>query len=133
MTSVAGAAGSRRSAAQANVPLTVWEGDIFSIPEKELFDNAVFCFFGGVKETLLWAKAHCRDKVLLFKKNWNTHRFTKDPEAVRRYTFPLTLEEGECFVLADSRNGGTDSRVFGPVSKSEIEGTVITIVRRNDL
>lgn len=47
--------------------------------------------------------------------------------------FPLTLEEGECFVLADSRNGGTDSRVFGPVSKSEIEGTVITIVRRNNL
>ena len=82
-----------RSAAQADIPLTVREGDIFSIPEKEMFDNAVFCFFGGVKETLLWAKAHCRDKVILFKKNWNTHRFTKDQEAVRRYTFPLTLEE----------------------------------------
>lgn len=47
--------------------------------------------------------------------------------------FPLTLGPDECFVLADSRNGGTDSRYFGPVKKSEIVGTVITIVRRNNL
>ena len=47
--------------------------------------------------------------------------------------YPLTLEEGECFALADSRNGGTDSRFFGPVNNSEILGTVITIVRRNAL
>ena len=47
--------------------------------------------------------------------------------------YPLTLEEGECFALADSRNGGTDSRFFGPVLNSEILGTVITIVRRNAL
>ena len=48
-------------------------------------------------------------------------------------TFPLTLGEGECFVLADQRDGGADSRYFGPVQKSEIIGTVITIVRRNNL
>ena len=47
--------------------------------------------------------------------------------------YPLTLGEGECFVLADSRNGGTDSRYFGPVDKSDILGSVITIVRRNNL
>ena len=47
--------------------------------------------------------------------------------------YPLTLKEGECFALADSRNGGTDSRFFGPVNNSEILGTVITIVRRNAL
>ena len=47
--------------------------------------------------------------------------------------YPLTLQKGECFVLADSRSGGTDSRVFGPVSRNEINGTVITIVRRNNL
>ena len=47
--------------------------------------------------------------------------------------YPLTLQQGECFVLADARRDGTDSRYFGPVSKSEIEGTVITIVRRNNL
>ena len=47
--------------------------------------------------------------------------------------YPLTLGEGECFVLADSRNGGMDSRYFGPVKADEILGTVITIVRRNNL
>jgi len=48
-------------------------------------------------------------------------------------TFPLTLGAGECFVLADSRNGGADSRYFGVVRTEEILGTVITIVRRNNL
>ena len=47
--------------------------------------------------------------------------------------YPLTLQPGECFVLADSRNGGKDSRFFGPVQQSEILGTVITIARRNNL
>ena len=47
--------------------------------------------------------------------------------------YPLTLEAGQCFVLADSRDGGVDSRYFGPVSTDEILGSVITIVRRNNL
>ena len=47
--------------------------------------------------------------------------------------YPLQLGEGECFVLADKRAGGTDSRYFGAVEKSEILGTVITIIRRNGL
>ena len=47
--------------------------------------------------------------------------------------YPVTLEEGQCFVLADSRNGGVDSRYFGPVSTDEILGTVITVIRRNNL
>ena len=47
--------------------------------------------------------------------------------------YPVTLGEGECFVLADSRQGGADSRFFGPVKTEEILGTVITILRRNNL
>ncbi|MBO4881288.1 MAG: signal peptidase I [Firmicutes bacterium] len=47
--------------------------------------------------------------------------------------YPVTLGEGECFVLADRREGGTDSRYFGPVSKDEIAGTVITVIRRTNL
>ena len=47
--------------------------------------------------------------------------------------YPLTLEDGQCFVLADKRDGGSDSRYFGPVDKKELLGTVITIVRRNNL
>ena len=48
-------------------------------------------------------------------------------------TYPLTLGADECFVLADKRDSGSDSRWFGPVEKSEILGTVITIMRRNNL
>lgn len=47
--------------------------------------------------------------------------------------YPLTLGEGECFVLADAREGGADSRYFGPVSREDIAGTVITVLRRNNL
>ena len=47
--------------------------------------------------------------------------------------YPLTLGPDECFVLADRRNGGEDSRYFGPVGKDEIMGTVVTIVRRTNL
>ena len=47
--------------------------------------------------------------------------------------FPLTLGPDEYFVLADYRNGGADSRFFGPVKKDEILGTVIAIMRRNNL
>lgn len=47
--------------------------------------------------------------------------------------YPLTLGAGECFVLADARTTGIDSRYFGPVEKDEIVGTVITTLRRNNL
>lgn len=47
--------------------------------------------------------------------------------------FPLKLAEGECFVLADRRDTGADSRYFGPVKQDEIKGTVITVLRRTDI
>ena len=47
--------------------------------------------------------------------------------------YPLTLAEDECFILADQRKGTEDSRFFGPVKYSEIEGTVISVMRRNNL
>ena len=47
--------------------------------------------------------------------------------------YPLTLGEGEFFVLADQRNGGMDSRYFGIVKQDEIQGIVITILRRSNL
>ena len=47
--------------------------------------------------------------------------------------YPLKLQDDECFVLVDFRNGGMDSRYFGPVTKDEIKGTVITIMRHNNL
>ena len=47
--------------------------------------------------------------------------------------YPLKLGRGECFVLADARTGGVDSRYFGAVRKSDLLGSVITIMRRNGL
>ena len=50
-----------------------------------------------------------------------------------RVQYPLKLKEGQFFVMADLRNGGMDSRYFGPVSMEEIQGVVITLLRRNNL
>ncbi len=80
-------------ARQEGVRLDIRLGDAFALPADELFDSGVFCFFGSVPEVLRWAKVHCRDRLILFKKNWNTHRFTRDAGAIRKFTYPLTCEE----------------------------------------
>ena len=59
--------------------------------------------------------------------------FYPTPEYTGFVEYPLELGEGEYFVLADYRNGGADSRFFGAVREDEILGTVITILRRNNL
>lgn len=59
--------------------------------------------------------------------------FSPTPVYEGHTEFPLTLQEGQCFVLADGRQGGSDSRFFGPVDQRDIVGTVITIIRRNNL
>ena len=57
-----------------------------------------------------------------------------DTYPYENYTeFPLTLLDGQCFVLADSRDGGSDSRYYGPVEREELLGSVITVLRRNNL
>jgi len=47
--------------------------------------------------------------------------------------YPLQLGRSEYFVLADRRGGGTDSRMFGPVSAAEIQGSVISVLRRGTI
>lgn len=37
---------------------------------------------------------------------------------------PLTLQKEEYFVIADDRNAGLDSRFFGPVKRSRIQGLI---------
>ncbi len=47
--------------------------------------------------------------------------------------YPLTLGKDEFFVLGDKRGEATDSRIFGPVKKSEIMGTAVMIMRKNNI
>ena len=65
------------------------------------------------------------------QQEWNIYQQT------RRYAegtdFPLTLKEGEVFVLGDARENAVDSRVYGPVNVKDTRGTVITILRRRNL
>lgn len=47
-----------------------------------------------------------------------------------RLDYPVTLGDGQYFVLGDFRIGAEDSRYFGPVEKSEILGKVLILLRR---
>ncbi|MCL2107594.1 MAG: signal peptidase I [Oscillospiraceae bacterium] len=47
--------------------------------------------------------------------------------------FPLTLGEGEVFLLGDARDSVADSRVYGPVKTRDTLGTVIATLRRRNL
>lgn len=53
------------------------------------------------------------------------------PRYESEVAYPLELEDDEYFVLCDYREGGKDSRYFGPVKKNEIKGKVITVIRRS--
>lgn len=44
--------------------------------------------------------------------------------------FPLTVREGQVFVLGDSRVNATDSRIYGAVDMKDTLGKVIAILRR---
>ncbi len=47
--------------------------------------------------------------------------------------FPITLKEGQVFVLGDSRVNVTDSRIYGAVEIKDTLGKVMTILRRRNI
>lgn len=47
--------------------------------------------------------------------------------------YPITLLNGQYFILCDYREGAKDSRYFGAVEQAEIKGKVITVIRRSGL
>lgn len=48
-------------------------------------------------------------------------------------TFPVTVGEGEVFVLGDDRTDATDSRIYGTVSIGATKGGVMTVIRRRGI
>ena len=58
-------------------------------------------------------------------------------EATQRYdegvNFPITLEEGQIFVLGDARLSASDSRIYGALNVKDTMGTVIAVIRRRSL
>lgn len=48
------------------------------------------------------------------------------------WEFPITLQQGQVFVLGDARDNATDSRVYGPVEIKDTLGKVMMIIRRRE-
>ncbi|MGM9628676.1 MAG: signal peptidase I [Faecousia sp.] len=53
--------------------------------------------------------------------------------AKENYTYPYVVPEDSYFILGDYRTQTEDSRDFGPVVLSSIQGKVITILRRRGI
>lgn len=47
-------------------------------------------------------------------------------------TYPITLGADQYFLLGDNRENALDSRVFGPVSRSDLSGRVVDVNRRSN-
>ena len=47
--------------------------------------------------------------------------------------YPVTLREGEYFVLGDRRDEAKDSRDFGPVKTDKIKGKVFSVIREKNI
>jgi signal peptidase I len=48
-------------------------------------------------------------------------------------TYPYTVEEGSYFVLCDYRTISYDSRTYGAISKKDLDGKVITLLRHRGI
>lgn len=47
--------------------------------------------------------------------------------------FPVTLEEGEIFLLGDAREHAADSRIYGSVKAEDTRGKVMAVLRRRGI
>lgn len=62
-----------------------------------------------------------------------SHVFTKTYPYKEGIEFPVTLKKDEVFLMADNRDNAQDGRIFGPVKRSDIKGSVMLVCRRRNL
>jgi signal peptidase I len=58
--------------------------------------------------------------------------YRTDPEGID-ITYPYTVDEDSYFLLCDFRTGAEDSRSYGAISQSDLEGKVITVLRHRGI
>lgn len=68
-------------------------GNIADLPPVRPYDAMVFCFFGSAGPILRLAKAQCRGKIVIIKKNWEEHRFTIGHKRLAHETFTVLQEK----------------------------------------
>ena len=51
---------------------------------------------------------------------------------VEGISFPVTVPQGEIFVLGDNRSSAEDSRIYGAIKTSETKGKVVAFFRRRN-
>ena len=73
--------------------IQVIEGDIACCPPERPYDVMVFCFFGETRESLRIAKAQCKGKLILIKRDWSVHRFSLAEKPIERHTLKQTCAE----------------------------------------
>lgn len=62
-----------------------------------------------------------------------TQIYTKTQPYKEGITFPITLKEGQVFVLADNREGTEDSRIYGAIAINDVSGKVLTVIRHRNI
>jgi len=71
---------------RAPAGITALCGDVAALLPAEPYDAMVFCLFGDMEQTLALAKTQCSGKVLLIKREYDTHRFSPGELPLGDYT-----------------------------------------------
>lgn len=64
---------------------------------------------------------------------WEMDIYYDTPQYDGGIEFPVTLGQDQYFILCDYREGGKDSRYLGPVTKEDLKGKIIAVLRRSGL
>ena len=66
--------------------------DLLTSEDKTQYDAMVFCFFGGVEQSLAAIRRQCSGKAVLIKKDWLRHRFDPQHRPMKHSSFEFTCD-----------------------------------------